>query len=496
MRTIWNIVGELTVVRIATCLLFALVVGCITNSEVIVSDVEMGEEANEGEMSVADLLVNGKNAEAEQLARVCIKGGRHPFPYANEVVKTGGGAGLQKQYRNFEPASDSDITMHRLNLASVLLLEGKKDEAHRELQCAREELELMFDPDSQALKLMHGEREKYFKGDGYERATLYAFLALSFMEKGDFVKTLKCVQCGILADSDAEKLDYRADYALLPYIGYIAACRAGDNWRQEARKYDALVKELTGSAPSERAFPNAILVAWIGRGADRTLGGEFEEKRFVRKGSSRGSLDSIVIRADGKEYLSLPGLADLNFQATTRGRRVMDNVLDSKATAKRGLIASANALLAVGAGFIEAGLVSGRGEVAIVMCSVGGLLVGLGYPTHLFGMAVNSRADDRCWQTLPGRLVMVPLSVPRQRVSLEVLGYRRLDNVSRKEVVVDFGSTANDGIPVCHISLLADRGVIESAVEDGLTRKAERIAARTKDGKFDKIVELTTEDDK
>ena len=496
MKEKLDVGGEGRVTRVAICLLFAVMAGCITNSEVIVSDVEMGEEANEGEMSVADLLANGKYAEAEQLARVCIDGGRHPFPYANEVVKTGGGAGLQKQYRDFAPSSKWDITMHRLNLCSVLLLEGKKDEAHREMLRVREELDLLFDPDSQALKLMHGEREKFFKGDGYERSTLYAFLALSFMERGDFDKALKCVQCGILADSDTEKMEYRADYALLPYIGYVAARRAGANWRQEARKFDALVKELTGTAPSERELPTAILVAWVGRGADRTLGGEFEEKRFVRKGSSRGCLDAIAIRADKKEYLSVSGLADLNFQATTRGGRVMDHVLDSKARAKRGLAASANALLAVGASCLEAGLASGGGEFSIVMVGVGGLCVGLGYPTHLLGMAINSRADDRCWQTLPGRLIVVPLVVPRQRERLEILGYRRLDNVSRKMVEIDFGNTAENGIPVCHLSLLADREGIESVVEEGIAKKSDAIAARTKDSKFDEKAELTTEDDK
>ena len=43
------------------------------------------------------------------------------------------------------------------------------------------------------------------------------------------------------------------------------------------------------------------------------------------------------------------------------------------------------------------------------MFAVGGLSAGLGCPTHLIGMAINARADDRCWQSLPGRLVVVPL---------------------------------------------------------------------------------------
>ena len=49
---------------IASGMLAVFVAGCSTNSEVIVSDVEMGEEANLGEMTVADLLANGKYAEA------------------------------------------------------------------------------------------------------------------------------------------------------------------------------------------------------------------------------------------------------------------------------------------------------------------------------------------------------------------------------------------------------------------------------------------------
>ncbi len=484
------------VFRAAACIFVALAAGCMTNSEVIVSDVELGEETNEGEMSVADLLANGKYVEAEELARVCMGGGRHPFPYANAVVKQGGGAGLLKQYRNFEPAQETDVTMHRLNLCSVLLLEGKKDEAHRELLKARDELELMYDPDSQALKLTHGEREKFFKGDGYERATLYAFLAMSFMERGDFVKALKCVQCGILADSDAEKADYRADYALLPYIGYVAAGNAGDNWRQEAKKYDAIVKELTGTAPSERELPSALLVAWIGRGSDRTLGGEFDEKRFVRKGSPRGELDSIAIRADGVEVFSFPGLADLNFQATTRGRRVMDHVLDSKATAKRGLAASANVLLAFGANCFTAGATSGNVAFATVMFSVGGICVGIGCPTHLIGMAINAKADDRCWQSLPGHLVVVPLDIPRRRMKVELRGFRRLDNVSCKEVDIDFSDASEKGVPVCHVSLIADRGVIEHVIDEGLARPADVIAARTKENAFADKVELTTEGDR
>ncbi len=474
----------------------ALLAGCVSGSGVVVSDLELPEETNKGEMTVADLLAAGDYEAAERLARICIAGGRHPFPYAKAVTRSGGDLGLADEYRQFEASSLSDITMHRLNLCSVLLLEGKKDEAHRELLNVRKELDELFDPESQALKLTHAEREKYFKGDGYERATFYVFLALSFMDRGDYVSALKCVKCGILADSDAEKAEHRADYAILPYIGYVAAVKAGANWTAEARTYDRFVKELTGVAPSERKLPAALLVVWVGRGSDRTLGGEFDEIRYVRKGSTRGALDAVQVRANGVEYASFPDLADLTLQATTRGRRAMDHVLDRKATAKRGLAASANVLLAFGASCFEAGSVSGNVGFATVMYSVGGLCVALGGPTHLVGMAINAQADDRCWQTLPGRLVVVPLEVPRLRMDVDILGYRRLDNVLDRKMAVDFSCANANGIPVVHASLLADRDAVERIVGEGISAPLEAVAARTKEDAFADKAELTKEGDR
>jgi hypothetical protein len=111
-------------------------------------------------------------------------------------------------------------------------------------------------------------------------------------------------------------------------------------------------------------------------------------------------------------------------------------------------------------------------------------------------MAVNSQADDRCWQTLPGRLVVVPLNISRERREIDIIGYRRLDSVMRKKIVVDFSGMPGNGVSVCHLSLLADRGVIEGVVEKGITVPAEEIAARTKEDAYADKVELTRENDR
>ena len=174
----------------------------------------------------------------------------------------------------------------------------------------------------------------------------------------------------------------------------------------------------------------------------------------------------------------------------------MDNVLDRKAKVKRGLIASSNVLLAFGAGCFSAGTASGDAKVALVMWSVGGLCVALGYPTHLIGMAINVQADDRCWLSLPGRLDVVPLNISRGRNEIDILGYRRLDNVMRKKIVLDFAGASARGIPVCHFSLIADRAAVEGVVEKGITAPADEIAARTKEDAYADKIELTRENGK
>ena len=119
--------------------------------------------------------------------------------------------------------------------------------------------------------------------------------------------------------------------------------------------------------------------------------------------------------------------------------------------------------------------------------------MGLGSPTYLVGMAINARADDRCWQTLPGRLVIVPLDVPFKRMDLDVKGYRRLDNVLNKKLSVDFSRGAGNGVPVGHVALLADRRGIERAFEEGIAHPLEVAAGRTKERVFADKVELTKE---
>ena len=93
--------------------------------------------------------------------------------------------------------------LYELERVSVLLQKDRRKEARELMLKVARDFELLFDERSEeeAVSLWHGENEKVFKGDAHERATLYAFLALSFLETGDWDDAERSVKNGLLADS-------------------------------------------------------------------------------------------------------------------------------------------------------------------------------------------------------------------------------------------------------------------------------------------------------
>jgi hypothetical protein len=92
----------------------------------------------------------------------------------------------------------------------------------------------------------------------------------------------------------------------------------------------------------------------------------------------------------------MDNMADVQFQATTRGGRRMDAILKGKVAFKRTTVG-------IGASLTEAGSQAG---------GLGGLGVALlGAMIQGIGGAVTPEADTRCWKTLPAEFLVVPLNL-------------------------------------------------------------------------------------
>ena len=146
----------------------------------------------------------------------------------------------------------------------------------------------------------------------------------------------------------------------------------------------------------------------FGTGPRKYQGGEYgEQLRFMINDSPA---HSAALMVDGRT-IALPAYDDLNFQATTRGGRVMDYILGNKAVFKRNantvgdtallgsVIAADNIHRANGGKSRDAE------NAAIALGAIG--LIG-----KLASAATTPHADVRTWDNLPQRLSFAALRLP------------------------------------------------------------------------------------
>lgn len=354
-----------------------------------------------------------------------------------------------------EPTVSSPL--YELERVSVLLNQGKREEAHELMMKVRADFELLFDEKSEkeAISLWHGENKKVYKGDAHERSTLYAFLAMSFMERGDWDNAERCAKNGLLADSANTKEErFNSDYALLQYLGYVACARGGraadaDRYKEELNATLKVCSPAAAGMIGKSPLPNAFVVVWAGTPPSYVRGGAHKEIRHVVPGK-KCSFDFLSAQAtSGDELLMTGGLADLNFQATTRGGREMDTVLSDKAAAKTGMEASGNILLIAGYGCFSA--MGNNANADLVLGCVGGGCFLLGCTFHVVGACINSDADIRSWKNLPGELIVLPMNLPEHDTEVSVRGYKGWDNIVCRTVKVPVHS---DGVATAHVSMM------------------------------------------
>lgn len=327
------------------------------------------------------------------------------------------------------------LPQYELERVSILLMQGKSDEAHALMMKVREELETLFDPalEQKAISVWHGESNKVFKGDAHERATLYALLAMSFMERGKWDDAERCVKNGLLADSANTRDErYNSDYGLLFYLGAVACGKAGR--RDEATEYLSHMKTAlegrgvrtdAGSCAASLAdtawLPDAFVVAWIGSPPQYVRGGEYGEMRYPVRGTGVPYSFLTVESGGGAESVATRSLADINWQALTRGGREMDAVLEHKASVKTGMRVSRNIFLV--SGFSLVGTVSSNPIAEAILLGSGGTCLAIGGLFHLAGSAMNARCDIRSWHCLPGEIVVMPVKMTDSEADVVVRGY-------------------------------------------------------------------------
>ena len=295
------------------------------------------------------------------------------------------------------PVQDRVLWDYRI--AASALRAGQPDEAKLRLDTALPLIGGILANDADAKKarsLFSAESTKTFIGEPHERVMAYYYRGLLYWRDGQPDNARACHRSGQLIDSDAETAEYKSDYVLLDYLdGLVSAKLAADGSDGFARA-QANAKNL--KLPAYDPAANVLIFAEYGTGPRKYGGGEYGEqlKFFVKNSTAHAA----TLNLNGQS-VNLPAYDDLNFQATTRGGRVMDYILGGKAVFKRttntvGEVALIGAMIAANNG-------SRDGDRAAVALGAIGLI------GKIASAATTPRADIRMWDNLPQRLSFAAL---------------------------------------------------------------------------------------
>jgi hypothetical protein len=302
------------------------------------------------------------------------------------------------------PVKDRVLWQYRT--AAGAMRKGDFELSRQYLDDAITRLGGVYGPDKSAQRArsyFHEEKEKNFIGEPYERVMAYYYRGILYWMDGEPDNARACFRSGQLEDSSSEGEQYVADYVLLDYLDGLATTKLGDDGSEAFARAE---KETHfAKPPPYDPKANVLFFVEFGPGPEKYAAGQYgEELRFVVR---KSPVHRARINVDGQTVTVGP-YDDLGFQATTRGGRVMDHVLQGKAVFKNSTAVAGN--IATGVGLTTAAIGANNRNDAATAVGLGVAVAGL--ITQAVSASVTPRADTRTWDNLPRYLTFAALSLP------------------------------------------------------------------------------------
>ena len=305
--------------------------------------------------------------------------------YASELART-----------RSAPVKDQPLYAMQAGLAAVA--EGKTKEAATVFDNVLAGIENMFantENAAQARTLWYAEGAKDFKGEPYERSMAFYYRGLLYLADGDYENARASFRGGLLQDAFAEEQQFRSDFAMLMLLEGWANARNGDA-SQAAEAY-AEMQRFRPNVAVPQAGANVLVIAELG-GSPRKLGDGIANSEIVYRRPKRTPERVVAVDIDGKQ-VAMSQVEDVFFQASTRGGRPIDRVIEGK-------VAFQNVTETIGG---TLGTIASEGSVISAASGGGGgralgALAAIGAISSIISANVQPKADVRFWANLPETL--------------------------------------------------------------------------------------------
>jgi tetratricopeptide (TPR) repeat protein len=222
----------------------------------------------------------------------------------------------------------------------------------------------------------------------------YYYRGLLYLRKGDYDNARASFKAAEYQDTVSGEESFQSDFGLLTYLqGWASHC-AGDG-SQAADTFEQAAKidpNLKTPGPND----NLLVLTELGNGPVKATDGQYQEKLVFRPGSAMPENGAIVTLGSGKTTRAWPltPAANIYTQASTRGGRAIDGILDGKAQFKSGLETTSALVTGVGSSFAQQ-----MGGNALYAQGAGALI-------GMFSKSVRPAADTRMWDGLPSTIMV------------------------------------------------------------------------------------------
>lgn len=334
-------------------------------------------------------------AERKRLAALHRQYGEGPYPDEIAAYLAEKPEPLKPLYKTLFTDGERNAVLNFQRLGLAAMDEGYWKDAEAAFDGALSRIERIYADNKQAAaarSVFHNEANKDFKGEPYERAMAYYYRGLLYLRAGDYDNARASFKSGEYQDTVSETESYRSDFAVLNYlVGWSYHCQGSSGSADEA--FAAAAAAQPGLA-RPGASDSLLVIAELGSGPVKVRDGTQAQKLVFDTGVDDGLTAAAFDLPNGKTVKTVEA-TNVHYQATTRGGRAIDGILQGKANFKEttgtiGNVAMQTSLMQMS---------NGQNNSALGMAGVGMMF-------SLFSGAAKTQADIRGWDSLPNRLTV------------------------------------------------------------------------------------------
>ncbi len=266
---------------------------------------------------------------------------------------------------------------------------------------------------AKARSLWYEEGAKDFKGEPYERAMAFYYRGLLYLVEADYENARASFRSALMQSSFAEEEQYRSGFATLMFLEGWASQLLKDPQAADAYAEAARYRQ-DWKAPASNA--NTLVIAELA-GSPRKVGDGVGNHEIVYRRARRTPEKTIEVAVDARPPLRLYPMEDLFEQATHRGPRAIDRIIDGKVSFQNttGSVGDALGKVASEGSLINSAVGGSAGAALGGVAAVGAIV-------SLVSASVKPRADVRYWSNLPETIHVAALDLEGEaKVSASVL---------------------------------------------------------------------------